>query len=85
MIIGMKYGRTTPEDDAAREKNSALVQQCIREYTNKNGSINCADLPGYDMGDPVQFKEVQEEEGKVAALKCPVFVGDTVIILEKIL
>jgi len=69
MVIGMKYGKITPEDNAAREKTYVLVQQFIQEFTKKNGSINCSDLPGYDMRDPVQFKEAQEK--KVAALKCP--------------
>jgi C_GCAxxG_C_C family probable redox protein len=83
MVIGMKYGKTTSEDDAARERTYALVQQFIRDYTAKNGSISCPDLLGYDMADPVQFREAQEK--KVAAQKCPGLTGDAVTILENIL
>lgn len=83
MVIGMKYGKTRPDDNAAREKTYALVQQFIRDYTAKNGSISCPDLLGYDMRDPVQFKEAQEKQ--VAARICPGLTSDAVIILERIL
>lgn len=83
MVIGMKYGKITPGDTMARERTYALVQQFIKEFTQKNGSVNCTDLLGYDMRDPVQFKEAQEK--KVAARTCPGLVRDAVIILEKIL
>jgi C_GCAxxG_C_C family probable redox protein len=83
MVIGMKQGMTHSDDTAAREKTYALVQQFIRDYTTKNGSIACPDLLGYDMADPVQFKEAQEK--KVAARICPGLVEDAVIVLERIL
>ena len=83
MVIGMKHGMTRQDDNAAREKTYALVQQFIRDYTAKNGSISCPDLLGYDMADPVQFKEAREK--KVAAQKCPGLVEDAVIVLERIL
>jgi C_GCAxxG_C_C family probable redox protein len=83
MVIGMKYGKTLPEDNAAREKTYALVQQFLWEYTRMHGSVNCTDLLGYDMRDPVQFREAQEK--KVAAQKCPGLVADAVLVLEKIL
>jgi len=83
MVIGMKYGMTRLDDNIAREKTYALVQQFIRDYTAKNGSISCPDLLGYDMADPVQFKEAREK--KVAAQKCPGLVEDAVIVLERIL
>ncbi|WP_440949696.1 C-GCAxxG-C-C family protein [Methanosphaerula subterraneus] len=83
MVIGMKYGMTRLDDNAAREKTYALVQQFIRDYTTKNGSITCPDLLGYDMADPMQFKEAREK--KVAARICPGLVEDAVIVLERIL
>lgn len=83
MVIGMKYSMARPEDGAARERTYAIVQQFIREYTAKNGSVSCPGLLGYDMADPVQFKEAREK--KVAAQKCPGLVEDAVIILERIL
>jgi len=83
MVIGMKHGMTRQDDNAAREKTYALVQQFIRDYTAKNGSISCPDLLGYDMADPVQFKEAGEK--KVAARICPGLVEDAVIVLERIL
>jgi C_GCAxxG_C_C family probable redox protein len=83
MVIGMKRGMTRPDDTAAREQTYALVQQFIRDYTTKNGSIACPDLLGYDMADPDQFKEAQEN--KAAARICPGLVEDAVIVLERLL
>ncbi|ACL17827.1 C-GCAxxG-C-C family protein [Methanosphaerula palustris] len=83
MVIGMKRGTTRPDDTAARERTYALVQQFIRDYTTKNGSIACPDLLGHDMADPVQFKEALEK--KVAARICPGLVEDAVTVLERIL
>jgi C_GCAxxG_C_C family probable redox protein len=83
MVIGMKYGKTSPEDYAAREKTYALVRQFVKEFTENNGSINCTDLLGYDMRDPEQFREVKEK--KVAARICPGLVSDAVTLLEKML
>ena len=41
MVIGLKYGKTEADDDAATEKTRALVRQFIHEFIVKNGSVNC--------------------------------------------
>ena len=52
LVIGLKYGKTVADDDAATEKTRALVRQFIHEFSEKNGSVNCTELLGYNLSDP---------------------------------
>jgi hypothetical protein len=60
MVIGLKYGKATLETCAERERTYELVREFVREYTNLHGSVNCTDLLGYDLSDPVAHAEAQE-------------------------
>ncbi|MEN6609833.1 MAG: C-GCAxxG-C-C family protein [Methanoregulaceae archaeon] len=82
MVIGLKYGKATVEDNPAREKTYALVQEFIHDYTALHGSISCPDLLGYDISDPAQFREAQEK--KVATKIRPELTRDAVLVLEHV-
>jgi C_GCAxxG_C_C family probable redox protein len=83
MVIGLKYGKTQADDEAATEKTRSLVRQFIHEFEQKNGSVNCIDLLGYDLSDPEAFS-VAKDSG-LFVTKCPTLVRDAADILEKIL
>src|SRR5512137_2566613 len=83
MVIGLKYGKALAGDDAAKEKTYALVQEFITRFREKNGSIHCTELLGYDLRDPDQPR--QAHESGTVAIKCPEFARDAVAILERIL
>jgi len=83
MVIGLKYGKTQANDDAATEKTRALVRQFIHEFTEKNGSVNCTELLGYDLSDPEAYSAARDSG--LFLTKCPALVGDATAILEKIL
>jgi C_GCAxxG_C_C family probable redox protein len=83
MVIGMKHGKATKDDNAAREKTYALVQEFLKEYTALHGPVMCPDLPGYDLRDPVQVAEAKK--ANAAARLCPGMTADAVTILEKVL
>ncbi|MFA4825775.1 MAG: C-GCAxxG-C-C family protein [Methanoregula sp.] len=83
MVIGLKYGKTLEGDDAATEKTRALVRQFIHEFIEKNGSINCTELLGYDLSDPKAFSAARDSG--LFWTKCPALVRDSTGILEKIL
>jgi C_GCAxxG_C_C family probable redox protein len=83
MVIGLKYGKAQTGEDAAKEKTYALVQEFITKFREKNGSIHCTELLGYDLRDPGQRKQAHESD--TVATKCPEFARDAVVILEKIL
>ena len=83
MVIGLKYGKTKRGDDAATEMTRALVRKFIHEFTQRNGSINCTELLGYNLSKPEEDEKARENN--LFVTKCPDLVGDAVLILEKIL
>jgi C_GCAxxG_C_C family probable redox protein len=83
MVIGLKYGKCVEGDDAATEKTRSVVRQFIREFTGKNGSVNCTELLGYDLSRPDDYAAAQESG--IFIERCPLLVRDAAEILEKIL
>lgn len=57
MVIGLKYGKRDPGDNAATEKTRAMVQNLLVEFTQCHGSINCTELLGYDLSDPGKYEK----------------------------
>jgi C_GCAxxG_C_C family probable redox protein len=83
MVIGLKYGKVEQGDDAATEKTRALTRQFIREFTAKNGSVNCTELLGHNLSNQDEYETAVR--AKLFRTKCPECVRDAVAILEKIL
>lgn len=83
MVIGLKYGKTKPGDDAATEKTRELTRQFIRVFSAKNGSVNCTELLGYNLGNADEYEKAREK--RLFVTKCPELVRDAAEILEKIL
>jgi len=83
LAIGLKYGRTRPEDEDAKQKTYRLVHEFLRRFQDRNGSIVCRELIGVDLSAPDGHK-LGAERGVFENL-CPGFVADAVEILEEIL
>lgn len=83
LAIGLKYGRTRPEDDEAKQKTYLLVRELLRRFEDRHGSIVCRDLIGVDLSSPDGHK-LGAERGVFENL-CPGFVADAAQILEEIL
>jgi C_GCAxxG_C_C family probable redox protein len=83
MVIGMKYGRTSPDDLAAKERSYELAQKFIREFRRRHHSVNCTELVGHDLSDPAELAAAREK--KLFHTKCAVFVRDAGEILETLL
>jgi C_GCAxxG_C_C family probable redox protein len=83
MVIGLAYGKTEEGDDAATEKTRALVRQFITEFTGKNGSVNCTDLLGCNIGNPDEYARARDSD--LFMTKCPLLVRDAADIVETIL
>jgi C_GCAxxG_C_C family probable redox protein len=83
MVIGLKYGKVEPGDDAATEKTRALTRQFIDRFTAKNGSINCTELLGCNLADPEEFARARDS--RLFTEVCPGYVRDAAGILERIL
>jgi C_GCAxxG_C_C family probable redox protein len=61
LAIGLKHGRSRLEDEAARTRTYALVQEFTRRFRARHGSVNCTQLIGCDLGDPAQYHQAAEE------------------------
>ncbi len=83
MVIGLKYGTASIEDDAAAEKTYGLVQKFIKEFTEINGSNTCHDLLNCDLSTPEGLNSANEKN--LFTTLCPNFVRTSAEILEKIL
>jgi C_GCAxxG_C_C family probable redox protein len=83
MVIGLKYGKAVQGDDAATEKTRALTRQFIQEFSKKNGSVSCTELLGYNLSNPDEYEAAGKEN--LFRTKCPEYVRDAAVILEKIL
>jgi C_GCAxxG_C_C family probable redox protein len=83
MVIGLKYGKIKPGDDEAKENTYALVQEFVDRFRQRNGSILCRELLGYDISTPGGREQI--EETGVSATRCPALVRDAAEIVEQIL
>ena len=83
MVIGMKYGRTRPDDLAAKDKTYELVNAFNTEFLRRNLSLNCTNLIGHNLSDPKELSVARKK--KLFHTKCLKFVRDAGEILEKIL
>jgi C_GCAxxG_C_C family probable redox protein len=83
MVIGLKYGKIQAEDNAAKEKTYALVQEFASRFKAKNDSISCKGLLGFDISTSEGMKAAREE-GLFVKL-CPQYVKDAAAIIEQLL
>ncbi len=83
MVIGLKYGKCEPEDDAANQLCREKGEQFLARFTQKHSSLTCRELLGCDLSteEGKQFHEASQGKEK----KCKIFVADAVGILEEIL
>jgi C_GCAxxG_C_C family probable redox protein len=83
LTIGLKHGKSREGDTAANNRTRALVRQLIHEFTEKNGSVNCTGLLGYDLSDSLEFEKARDEN--LFKTRCPAYVKDAADILERLL
>jgi C_GCAxxG_C_C family probable redox protein len=83
MVIGLKYGRTSVDDDEAKRKTNALVKEFVEKFKAKNGTIVCRELLGCDISVEEGYQAAKEKQ--LFSTLCPGFVRDAVNILEEIL
>lgn len=83
MVLGLKYGKFKADDEAAKEKTYAFVNEFSRRFKARNGTIVCKELLGADMSTPEGMKYAKEH--KLAAKLCPKYVRDAAEIVEEIL
>jgi C_GCAxxG_C_C family probable redox protein len=83
MVLGLKYGATSPDDKQAKELTYEKVREFAARFNEKNGSLDCRELLGYDISSPAGYQIVKDKE--LISTLCPNYVLDAAGILEEML
>ncbi len=83
MVIGLKHGKARDDDDEAREKTYALVQEFTERFRMRNRSIVCRELLGHDLSTSEGRQAVAEKN--LFLTFCPGLVQSASDILEEML
>lgn len=83
MLIGLKHGKYLPNDNVSKEKTYALVQEFSRKFKAKNGSLNCTELLGCDIGTAEGAKYARDNQ--LTKKICPELVKEAANIIGQLL
>ena len=83
MVIGLKHGKSTVEDNPAREKTYSMVKEFSRLFIEKNGTLECRELLQCDLNSDEGKKYFQEY--RLHANVCVKCVQDAHEILDTLL
>lgn len=83
MVIGLKHGRTMVEDTQAHEMTYELVNEFVRRFKSRNGSVLCRELLKCDISTPEGLKTARQQD--LFSMICPEYVRDAAEIIEDIL
>lgn len=83
LVLGLKYGKNDEADTYSKALNYLLVKDFAARFRKLNGSINCKELLGYDLGDEKQLNAARQTD--IFQTKCVKCIKDAVAILEDII
>jgi C_GCAxxG_C_C family probable redox protein len=83
MVIGLKHGRAEAGDDKAKEKSQQLVQDFVKAFEARNGTVECRELLKVDISTPEGLEHARDYG--LFDIQCPKFVQDAAEIIEDIL
>ncbi len=83
MAIGLKYARTSPDQDAAKDKGYALAREFVARFTARHKSTVCRELLGCDLSTPAGMQRAKDQ--KLFTTLCPNLVRDAVEIVDELL
>ncbi len=80
MVIGLKYGKASPEEEPSRDKTYKLVREFISQFEELNKTTICRDLIGYDLTDEEDLKAARASG--IFQTSCLKYIRDAIGILE---
>jgi C_GCAxxG_C_C family probable redox protein len=83
MAIGLKYAKTGPGEDTAREKGYELACEFTARFNRRHQSTICSELLGCEIATPEGKQQAKEQ--KLFTTRCPVFVRDAAEIVDELL
>lgn len=83
LVLGLKYGHSHPDDDAAADRIRNLTRDYLARYDERKGSTMCTDILGHNLSLPGVPEKVQE--GQLSSETCPDAVRTAATLLEEYL
>ncbi|MBW6466798.1 MAG: C-GCAxxG-C-C family protein [Brevefilum sp.] len=82
MAIGLAQG-TAIDDKSQKEACYAMARAFQARFLARHKAVTCPGLLGLDLGDPSEY--AQAKEMGVFHSRCPLYVGDAVLITAELL
>jgi C_GCAxxG_C_C family probable redox protein len=79
MIIGLKYGQDNADDKASKVKCYEVTSKFMEEYAERNGTVLCREILGYDVRDTAARAKFPGRQTQV----CPKVIETAVTLLEE--
>lgn len=80
LLIGLKYGKFSKEDETAKEKTYTMIQEFTKLFNERNKSTICRELLGVDLINDDKQLVVPRTQAI-----CPKMVKDAAEIIEELL
>lgn len=79
MALGLLSRQDTDTDADHKARCALLTQNYLKDFEKQQGHLNCRDLLGYDVLDPVQIAANVDKKKST----CPRLVKEAVLLLEE--
>lgn len=83
LVLGLKYGHYEQGNTEQKSKAYSIASEYTRRFKEKNGSIVCRELLGYDLTKPEDSERIKEKN--LFGTVCPAMIKSAVDVLEGIL
>ncbi len=83
MVLGMKCGHCESDDVEGKKKAYRISEEFMNRFAEKNGSVVCRKLLGYDLSVPEENKVIKEKN--LFKTVCPLMVRSAADILDEML
>lgn len=83
MVLGLKYGHFQSDNSEQKSHAYAIATEYTKRFKERNGSIVCRDLLGYDLTKPEDSACIKEKN--LFKTVCPEMIKSAVEVLEEIL
>lgn len=83
MVLGLKYGHYQSDNNKQKSRAYEIAVEYTKRFKEKNKSIVCRDLLGYDLSNPDEMACIKEKN--LFTEICPEMVKSAVEVLESIL
>jgi C_GCAxxG_C_C family probable redox protein len=83
MVLGLKYGHCHSNNNEEKSRAYSLAVEFNKRFCEKNCSIVCKDLLGYDLSVPNELALIKEK--KLFSTVCPKMIADATEIVEQML